>query len=201
MKNNLSSYIEQLTFDADKVPTFYQWSGYCQSVSDFREHNFMKNSVAGNEVYICSEENGVGLGDYLATYILRQPFIQDMEMVFSPGCNYWFFKAWEQSAPFYEDLDDWCQQIVELFISRGLLARVNQTDTDYFVFCDLIAYEDTKLPDDFIDDIRQVCEAALLQYFAQVMENYGDSDELSIGDAGEWAEALLHRFMEEGNLI
>lgn len=193
MDNNLLNAIH-LVFDEGRVPAFYQWSGHCQSSSEFKDQNFLKLTVSEKDLYICSAEIGVALGDYLATYILKQDFIHDMEEVFSPGCNYWFFKAWEQAAPQYEELDSWVQKIVDLFVATGFIIRFKRTDTEYFAFSDLDVYEDDLLPTTLVEEITNICEASLLQFCERHLAEHCSTEGLSNIEVSEWGAAIISNF-------
>ena len=178
-------------FDENSVPVDYQWSGYSTDSKEFKETNFLKINIDGLPTYICSEENGVALGDYLSKYIFNQPFFQDMETVFSPGYNYWFFKAWEQSLPEYSELDSWVHQLVDLLISAGLIVRFESANTTYFAFSDLSAYEDQPLPDHLINEAKRICEKALVAFCRQSFTEFGSIEELLNLDIGAWAAQII----------
>lgn len=193
MENTRSS-IPQLAFGESEVPTFYQWSGHCHSSSEFKEQNFLKLTDSEKDLYVCSEEIGVALGDYLATYILKQDFIRDMEEVFAPGCNYWFFKAWEQAAPQYEELDSWVQKIVDLFVANGFIIRFKRANTEYFAFSDLAVYEDNLLPTTLVEKITNICEASLLQFCERHLAEHRSAEGLSNIEVSEWGASIISNF-------
>lgn len=181
--------------DWDTVPVDYQWSGYSSNCDEFKCANFLKVDTVKLPVYICSFENGVALGDYLSTYIFRQDYIQDMEAVFSPGCNYWFYKAWEQGAPQYEELDPWVHHIVELLMDSDLITLVQQGDASYFVFSDLATYESAALPTSLIDAAKTICEQELTAFCQQSLDDCGSTDELPLLDVSEWARSIIQHFI------
>ena len=183
--------------DWNSVPVDYQWSGYSANSEDFKAINFLKIEADGLPVYICSSENGVALGDYLSKYIIKQQFIRDMESVFSPGYDYWFFKAWEQAAPDYSELDAWVHNIVDLFVSSNLITRFKSGDTEYFAFSELAAYEEKSLPDVLIQRAETICKAALIAFCEQSYTDYGNTEELSSMDVSSWGAEIIDRFIQE----
>ncbi len=151
-------------FKDDEVPTNYQWSGYSKNAEEFKKYNFLLVKEGNEHIYICSSDNGVGLGDYLSNYIFKQDYIDELESVYSPGCDYWFFQAWEKAEPWYEELDDWVQGIIEMLILRGYIARIDKEDTAFFVFSDLTQYEETAIPRELIEESKKICDKSLRHY-------------------------------------
>ena len=182
-------------FDWDIVPIEYQWSGYSANCEEFKAFNFHRIETDGNPLYICSSENGVALGDYLSKYIFKQSFIRDMEAVFSPGYDYWFFKAWELAAPNYEELDLWVHHIVDLLVASDLIACVEFDNCSYFAFSHLCDYESQILPTTLLDEAKAVCEKDLLSFCQQSLDNCGSTDELATLDVGAWADTIIQRFI------
>ena len=182
-------------FDFDAVPINYQWSKYSANCEDFKANNFLKLETAEFPTYVCSAENGVALGDYLSTYILRQPFVRDMEATFSPGYDYWFFKAWEQAAPHYDELDKWVHKIVDLLIDAELITLINWGDNDYFLFSYLCTYESQDLPSAVIETAKASCEEELITFCLKSLDDYGDTDALALLDVGDWAGAIIQHFI------
>jgi hypothetical protein len=183
-------------FSAEAVPINYLWSGYATNSAEFKEANFLKMDSNGLAIYVCSEENGVALGNYLSKYIIKQSFIRDMESVFSPGYDYWFFKAWEQAAPDYSELDAWVHNIVDLFVSSNLITRFKSSDTEYFAFSELTAYEEKPLPDVLIQRAETICNEALIAFCEQSYADYGDTEELSSMDVSSWGTEIIDRFIQ-----
>lgn len=190
-------YIIPQDFSVETVPIDYLWSGYAADSEQFKETNFLKINTSGACTYICSEENGVALGDYLSEYILKQPFIRDMESVFSPGYDYWFSKAWEQASPEYSELDIWVHNIVDLLISSDLISRFKSGNTEYFAFSELATYEEKSLPDALIKQAETLCKDALIAFCEQSYADYGDTEELSSMDVSSWGAEIIDRFIQE----
>ena len=182
-------------FSAEAVPINYLWSGYATNSAEFKEANFLKMDSNELAIYVCPEENGVALGNYLSKYIIKQSFIRDMESVFSPGCDYWFFKAWEQAAPDYSELDAWVHNIVDLFVSSELISRFKSGETEFFAFSELATYEETSLPDALIKQAETLCKDALLAFCEQSYADYGDTEELSSMDVSPWASNIIEQFI------
>ena len=184
-------------FPEEAVPIDYLWSGYAADSEQFKKTNFLKIDTNGASIYICSEENGVALGNYLSEYIFKQPFIRDMEAVSSPGYDYWFFKAWEQATPDYSELDTWVHNIIDLFVSSELISRFKSGDTEFFVFSELAAYEEKSLPDVLIQRAETLCKAALITFCEQSYTDYGNTEELSSIDVSAWGAEIIDRFIQE----
>lgn len=185
-----------LSFYTASVPTEYTWSGYCSDIETFIDANFLAQKCNGETVYICSAENGVALGDYLSNFALLMNCVNDMERVLSPGYDYWFFKAWEQALPDYEEQDSWFIAVVELLISKGLITTVTVEETTYFVFS---AGEDFKTgirSDETLAEIERICETALQSHFQTIWEDYGDIEEFDHIEASDWALTVLERFIQ-----
>ena len=192
-----SETVNKLYFDPEIVPTFYQWSGYAKDINEFKSCNFLQVEVSdGSTAYICSDENGVGLGDYLANYILKQDVISEMENVYSPGYDYWFFQAWEASLPFYEDLHEWVQKIVEFLIEEQYIFQVRKGNPEYFVFSDLAKYEEQDIPISMATHIEKICEDCLLRFFIEELDDYGP-DDVPTGEGGDWAVSILQKAITE----
>ena len=183
-------------FYVEAVPVNYLWSGYASNIAEFKEANFLKMDSNGLDIFICSEENGVALGDYLSKYIIKQQFIRDMESVFSPGYDYWFFKAWEQAAPDYSELDAWVHNIVDLFVSANLITRFKSGDTEYFAFSELATYEEKSLPDTLIKQAETLCKDAFIAFCEQSYADYGDTEELASMDVSSWGAEIIDRFIQ-----
>lgn len=183
------------SFENDAVPIDYLWSGYAADCEQFKETNFLKIATSGLPIYVCSEDNGVALGEYLSEYILKQHFIRDLESVFSPGYNYWFSKAWEQASPGYFDLDTWVQSIVDLFVSSNLIARFKSDGTEFFAFSELATYEENLLPDTLISQAEAICKDALIAFCEESYVDYGDTEELSSMDVSRWAQNIIEQFI------
>lgn len=181
--------------DWSAVPVNYQWSGYSANSEEFKTINFLKIETDEHPIYICSAENGVALGDYLSKYIFKQNFIHDMESVFSPGCNYWFFKAWEQALPQYEELDPWVHYVVELLIDSDMIDCIENDDDTYFVLSHLCDYESQLLPTSLIDAAKTVCERELLSFCQRSLEDFGNTAELTALDVGIWAGSIIQHFI------
>lgn len=182
-------------FSAEAVPINYLWSGYATNSAEFKEANFLKMDSNGLAIYVCSEENGVALGNYLSKYIIKQSFIRDMESVFSPGYDYWFFKAWEQAAPAYSELDTWVHNIVDLFVYSNLITRFKSGDTEYFAFSELSTYEEKSLSDALIKQAETLCKDALIAFCEQSYADNGDTEELSSMDVSPWASNIIEQFI------
>lgn len=199
MMSNEIVNLNNVQFDEKDVPTFYQWSGYSKDVGEFKKYNFLRVINGEKSIFICSSENGVGLGDYLSNYIFNQQFIYDMENVFSPGYDYWFLQAWEKGDPQYDELDYWVQEIVEFLIHKGLIVQIKKNATSYFIFSDLCSFEETPLPNELIEEIEVICRKNLWQHF----EDNVDSDSYDVFDctiqneAGEWAYSLFQAYIKE----
>lgn len=183
-------------FDIHAVPVNYQWSGYSTDSKEYKEMNFLKVGMDNLAVYICSEENGVALGDYLSKYVIKQPFIRDMEAIFSPGYDYWFFKAWEQAAQDYSELDEWVHKIVDLLVSSALIARFKVQETVYFSFSELALYEEKPLPRRLIQQMETICKDSLIAFCEQYYADYGDMKELLSIETGTWATSVIGRFVQ-----
>ncbi len=188
-----------LKFNESDVPVNYQWSGYSKSSVEFKEYNFLKIESEGKNVYICSYENAVALGDYLSNYIFNEECICEVELILSPICEYWFFQAWERVETHFEDLDKWCQNLINYLISKGYIASVSVESSQYFVFSDLVDYEHAPLPDEVIEETEKICEAALLNHFEEYYGNSIDEcdDESVLGDSGEWALQIWEKYKKQ----
>ena len=194
MENGIVDF-SRLNFNADDVPTNYQWSGYCKDSTEFKKYNFLETSCGDNTVYICSCDNGVALGDYLSNYIFGQPYMRDMENVLSPGYDYWFFQAWERAEPCFDELDEWVHDVVNYLLTNGYIQQVAFTDTEFFIISKIVKYETQILPERLVVDIERICEAALIKHFNEYLtENAEEFDEdAMLGDGGEWASHILSR--------
>ena len=192
----LNSDLIAKSFNEDEVPINYQWSGYSANCEEFKKINFLKIDIQGISTYVCSEENGVALGDYLSKYIFKSPYFRDMESVFSPGYDYWFFKAWEQAQPNYSELDVWVHHIVELLVSSDLVARITVGNTEYFAFSNLTIYEEKALPDAVVLQGEKICKEDLLEFCEQSYADYGNADELSVVDVSPWAADIIKKFIQ-----
>ena len=184
------------SFIEDLVPINYQWSGYSSNREEFKKMNFWRTDIQGVPTYICSEENGVALGEYLSKYIFKAPYFRDMESVCSPGYDYWFFKAWEQATPDYSELDIWVHHIVELLVSSELVARFTVSNTEYFAFSDLAMYEVDPLPEVLILQVERICKDDLLAFCEEYYADYGSADELSSIDVSPWAAGIINQFIQ-----
>jgi hypothetical protein len=149
--------IGSLQFNPDDVPTFYQWSGYSPNVNEYKHYNFLEKEINGTNVLICSSDNGVGLCDYLSCYIINSDFLYETENILSPDYSYWFFRAWEQAEPYFED-QGWFKRIVQLFIDRQMIIRIAGEDVDFFCLIGFDRYETAKLPDELLSQIKEICE-------------------------------------------
>ena len=186
----------KLNINENDIPVNYQWSGYVKNVEEYKEYNFL-SVVAGEEnIYICSSDNGVALGDYLSNYIFNHQYIYEIENVLSPGYNYWFFQAWERAEPWYDSLDDWMRNIVEYLIEKEYIYRLNKDDSTYFILSEIIKYEKQPLPESVLLDVEKICETSLLKYFEDNFENDDESfdENALLGDGGEWAKNVLEKF-------
>jgi len=190
--------IENLKFNIDDVPTEYTWSGYTKSANEYVDNNFLAVESNKGSIYICSLENGVGLGDYLSNYILKQECVFELECVLMPGYDYWFFQAWEKCEPCLEDLGDWIKKIVGMFIREGLIVRFLNDDTEFLAFSELRELETSQIAEKLAVETNIICEEAVMEHLQTQWDDYGeDVSELTIGDGKEWAQALLDRFIKD----
>lgn len=188
-------YLVAEDFSAEAVPIDYLWSGYAADSEQFKETNFLKLDSSSASTYICSEENGVAPGNYLSEYIFKQQFIRDMESVFSPGYDYWFFKAWELADPGYSELDTWVHNVVDCLISSDLITRFESGGKEFFAFSELSLYEEKPLPDTLIRQAETLCKDALIAFCEQSYADYGDTEELSSLDVSPWASNIIEQFI------
>ena len=184
-----------ISFDYDLVPINYQWSKYSEDSDEFKGFNFLLVEHSGVKHYVCSEENGVALGDYLANYIFCERCIRDLESLYSPGMDYWFYKAWEQAEPYYEELPVWVHRLVELLITAGYISRITYNDAVYFVFSDLVKFEQQSLPDNLLNEVAKICRLSLVEFCEQFLADYGSTDELTEFDISDWAERIINEFV------
>lgn len=184
-----------INFDYDLVPINYQWSEYAENSYEFKSFNFLPVEYNGVKIYICSEENGVALGDYLANYIFCEGYIRDLESLYSPGMDYWFYKAWEQAEPYYDELPLWVHRLVELLITAGYISRITYNDTDYFVFSDLVKFEHQPLPENLLNEASEICKLSLVEFCEQYLIDYGNMDDLARFDVSDWAEKIINEFI------
>lgn len=182
-------------FDHDLVPINYQWSKYSKDSDEFKSFNFLLVEHSGVKHYICSEENAVALGDYVANYIFCEGCIRDLESLYSPGMDYWFYKAWEQAEPYYEDQPVWVHRLIELLITTGYISRITYNDTDYFIFSDLAEFEKQSLPDDLLNEVAEICKLSLVEFCEQFFIDYGNADELAGFDVSDWAKKIINEFI------
>lgn len=152
--------IGHLCFDEDSVPTFYQWSGYVKSVDEFKRYNFLSTTIDDHEATICSADIGVAMGDYLSTYILKSPIMWDLEGLLGGSIAYWFYKAWEQAEPYFDD-QGWLIDIVQVFIDRNLIIRISGDRADYFCLIDFSRFEDCNGLDDVLPQVNEICSNSL----------------------------------------
>lgn len=177
------------------VPVNYQWHGYVKDSYEFKNCNFLRIEQNGKTYYVCSSENGVALGDYLSNYIIRDSCVWDLESVFSPGMDFWFYKAWEQAEPYYEEQPKWLHQLVNLLVSEGLLTRINRDSGEYLVFSDLESFEEQPLTSSIKAQVQIICRASLIDFCEEIFSDYGSTKELTEYDVSEWGAAIINEFV------
>lgn len=120
----------------------YQWSGYCSKIggeTEFSDYNFQKVRFNEKVCFMCSVENTVALMDYIDRYVLQgNSLFMELEDCLCGGMDYWFFLAWESAQLHFDEMPEWCQHIISLYIQRGYLLRAeiftDQGEDEVFIF-------------------------------------------------------------------
>lgn len=193
----LNDELRIVDFEIEEVPLEYQWGGYCQTAKEFKDWNFLKVDDGGDVVFVCATENAVALGEYLSRYILKVPFISDMEDVISPECDYWFFLACEQLRVADSEQDDWFRDLLEMLITEKYISKIERAGSEFYLFKELAQFEKENIPDELVRSTEEVCRYALKRYFEEKITDYGKLDESSVGGGGEWAKEIMRTVLME----
>ena len=154
-----------LGFNEEDVPVDYCWPGYCSSMDEFKERNFLIQDFNGHKILICSNENGVALGNYLSGCIVTD-YMGELEVFISNSMSYdyWFCMAFE-CCENYDQLEDWVKDIIELFIQKKAIIPIPEGKRDYFALVDTYEYEDGNCPDDIEAGVKKYVKRRLLIVF------------------------------------
>jgi len=180
------------------IPVDYCWSGYVKSREEYEQKNFYVWFDGEQKNIICSDENAVALCDYISNYLLHSDVISDMESIFSPGYNQWFFLAWEQCITNLEECPQWIKDIFSVLVEVGVISTTSNEGISYYAILNVDNISNDSLPKNTNDKIEKLCKKNVNKYWEEAVES---EDELIEPECNEWGMRLYREFVDSHDTI
>ena len=167
--------IGDLSFDIMEMDSNYYYDGV-DDIEDFIRLNFLKKTINERECLITAEYNMVGLSQLVLDYILDYQSVNDLLEAYSYPMTPWFFVAYELIPEGIEELPKFISQIIELFIEKGYVYRVNNLldhedtimESVFYVIVDYKKYLTTEtrkiIREELGKEVEEICNEYLLDF-------------------------------------